>query len=400
MPEINTLASFYDLMLATVEVRSSAVMKLLDGHEVDVTTTKALEKTLKSLENIPKHNSDYYLEITKNHSIVLNLDYEIQELYKDLFFLTNNRDLFLIFLAKQKSNFQQQVDKGINYLSGIKFSNLLTDRDGTINNYCGRYASSVQSIYNAYYLTKYARNCVTNATVLTSAPLKDIGLVDISVAPQSDFIYAASKGREYIDSDGKYNQYPIESAQQNMCNTLNTRLKELLQRPEYSIFALIGSGLQFKFGQTTIARQDINNSITSVNSNAFLLTIKQLVQELDPENQFFRIEDTGKDIEIILTIPHSDKNKQLKDFDKGDGLEFLDGELGLQFVAGPNLICGDTASDIPMFQTSVSKNKETCSIFVTEDEDLKKRVLEISSRAYFVDRPDILIAIFGTLAAE
>lgn len=56
------------------------------------------------------------------------------------------------------------------------FRNLITDRDGTTNNYCDRYASSVQplgrmglskgpvrSAYNAAWLSNFSRHCVDNA---------------------------------------------------------------------------------------------------------------------------------------------------------------------------------------------------------------------------------------------
>ena len=51
------------------------------------------------------------------------------------------------------------------------FRNLITDRDGTTNNYCDRYASSVQSAYNAAWLSNFSRHCVDNAVFITAAPL-------------------------------------------------------------------------------------------------------------------------------------------------------------------------------------------------------------------------------------
>lgn len=73
----------------------------------------------------------------------------------------------------------------------------MSDRDGTVNNYCGRYLSSVQSVYNSVFLTRYAVKKVTNGTILTSAPMENMGLVDIATTSREGvFIYAGSKGRE------------------------------------------------------------------------------------------------------------------------------------------------------------------------------------------------------------
>ena len=52
------------------------------------------------------------------------------------------------------------------------FHNLITDRDGTINNYCDRYKSSIQSAYNSIFLTSFCRTNCTNAVILSAAPLQ------------------------------------------------------------------------------------------------------------------------------------------------------------------------------------------------------------------------------------
>ena len=68
-----------------------------------------------------------------------------------------------------------------------------------------------------------------------------------------------------------------------------------------------------------MARQDIGKSIDEDESKALLSTLEKLTNELDPDHQNFRIEDTGLDVEIILTVETSGDG--LKDFDKGDGGE-------------------------------------------------------------------------------
>ena len=103
--------------------------------------------------------------------------------------------------------------------------------------------------------------------------------------------------------------------------------------------------------------------------------IKEILSQIDPENIFFRIVDTGKDIEIILTIESEEDSNKLKDFDKGDGIKFLNSELKLNLEGeGTNLICGDTDSDSAMVKASMDFSQETIAIFVTDDENLKKKV--------------------------
>ncbi|MFH1429064.1 MAG: trehalose 6-phosphate synthase, partial [Candidatus Margulisiibacteriota bacterium] len=273
----------------------------------------------------------------------------------------------------------------------------IADRDGTINNYCGRYMSSIQSVYNAVFLSRFAINYTNNSVILTSAPLNNIGLADISVCPDKIFIYAGSKGRECLNKQGERKQLPINKDKQNKLDELNNKLEELVIRPEYEVFALIGSGLQYKYGQTTIARQDINNSIPALESESFLSIIKNLVKDTDSKQEYFRIEDTGKDIEIILTIESSEGSDTLKDFDKGDGINYIDKEMGLQLEKGPNLICGDTNADIPMVTASMRKTANTYALFVTSDTVLKQEVSKICPHSFFVPSPDILVTILNNL---
>jgi hydroxymethylpyrimidine pyrophosphatase-like HAD family hydrolase len=121
--------------------------------------------------------------------------------------------------------------------------------------------------------------------------------------------------------------------------------------------------------------------------------------QIDPAGNHFRIEDTGKDIEINLTIDQDSdeenlrqkKATQRKDFDKGDGLLFLNKQLHLRLSDGNNLVCGDTASDIPMAERIFALNPETKVILVTREEDLKTKVRSVIPQCYFVPEPDILV---------
>ena len=366
MATISTLQDFYKLMRETRVVRKRIVLAFIKDKTIAAPKDiQSLKNFLASLETIPQNNGQRRLKLSE--------------------------DKFYDYLNEIDPNFTEEVNTLTAALKNISFKTFISDRDGTVNNYCGRYASSIQSVYNAIFLTRFAYKSVDNAAILTSAPLDNIGLVDISVSPVDAFINAGSKGREYFNKTGQRCQVPIEEAKQEKLNSINTELSALVKKPEYERFSLIGSGLQFKFGQTTIARQDISKTIPEQESENFLKLVSNIVKKTDPNDEFFRIEDTGKDIEIILTI-ENDNTEELKDFDKGDGVKFLNDDIPLNTQDGITLICGDTGSDVPMVSASMEVSKKTFAVFVTRDDKLKEKVKNILPAILIVSTPDVLVA--------
>ncbi len=383
-------------MEKTRTVRATIVNQLVSSQPWNQKQTNALKNALASLKNCSKNDYKADLILEGSDSIKVDLFYEITELEKDIYYLENGEEPFLSYLESLHPDFSFYVKNGVKQLQGIHFNCFITDRDGTINNYCGRYRSSIQSVYNAVFLTRFVMNSTSNPIIITSAPLKDLGLIDVCTLPHQTVIYAASKGREFIDLVGVRRSFPIDTDKQQLIDRLNQRLETLVAEAAYERFSLIGSGLQLKFGQTTIARQDISDSISKDRSKAFLDLIKSIVTELDPTGDNFKIEDTGLDIEIILTF--SDEDGGLKDFDKKEAVRFLDRELNLNMRNGPHLICGDTGSDLPMLEAAMEKSADTRSIFVTKDPQLVERVVAICPQAVMVPEPDMLITILNQLA--
>ena len=395
--QIRTLQEFYRLMMDTKPVKQEIAANYLENISISASLIEKLEQFLHILQNTEKEGENYVLAIPDGKKAPVNMDYEINELQKDIYFLKNGEDAFVKHLREIHPEFEEEVNKGIHQLKNIPFRNFITDRDGTINNYCARYVTSIQSVYNAVFLTRFVKhNNIEIPVILTSAPLINTGLADISVNPDGIFIYAGSKGREYLDKARERNSFPVEREKQEILDEFNEEIFKILKHPEYIVFSYIGSGLQLKFGQTTIARQDVNNVIPEDKSLAFLKTIEQLVAKLDPNQRFFRIEDTGKDIEVILTIEEGDSGS-LKDFDKGDAVKFLNSELNLNIAGGPNLICGDTGSDVPMVTASMKETNDTYALFATQDENLKEKVRNACPNTVFVSGPDMLISILDNL---
>lgn len=396
MLSIRTLQDFYDVMQQTLGIRRYATALKLNEDRIPNDLVDELDVILSSLQDIPQEDGRYILQLDEKQSIPLDLTYEITELQKDIAYLTRPEDKFISSLIDYNPHLADEVNSAFDLFINLNFQNFIADRDGTVNNYCGRYTSSIQSIYNAVFIYRFTQYCAKQSVILTSAPLEDPGLLDMNAMPEGHIIFAGSKGREYYLSDNKRGHYAIAPEQQDYLNRLNHKIKDIIEQPEYSVFSLIGSGLQFKYGQTTIARQDIHQSIPQRKSEDFLKFITNIVKDIDPGNKHFRIEDTGKDIEIILTIEKS--GESLKDFDKGDGLAYLNEELGLEMDQNANLICGDTFSDIPMARQAYEYNNDSWTIFVTQDHELKHQVQHACPNSHFLSTPDTLVVLLNSLA--
>jgi hypothetical protein len=392
---VRTLKQFYELMDQTAVVRRRLVIARLADQAPSSSDIASLQLALASLQTIPGEGDRRQLLIAEGKPIDVDLGYELGELDKDLRYLEVGEEGFFQHLADLHSGFSDQVEPAVARLKTVKINCFITDRDGTINNYCGRYRSSIQSVYNAVFLSRFAKQCTQNPVVITSAPLADPGIVDVSVNPDKTLVYAASKGREFIDLQGTRRSYPVAAEKQALLDQLNQRLLALVAQPDLERFSLIGSGLQFKFGQTTIARQDITDSIPADESAAFLEQIRDMVAELDPGGGNFVIEDTGLDVEVILTIG---EGEGLKDFNKADAVAYLDRELKLQLDKGAQLVCGDTGSDVPMVEAAMAHCSDTWTVFVTRKPDLAERVRATCPNAIIVPEPDFLIATLALLS--
>ena len=377
----------------TVEPRRRAVVSLLEGQSA-AEAVEPLTSVHDEILSLPQDDSgrvvvNLYGEVTTG----VDVGYELGELKKDLAYLEGGQGALFGAMAQETGGgFDREVESVAEFLRSSDTRVFVTDRDGTINNYCARYSTSVQSIYNAVFVTRFAGTLDPHrSVVLTSAPLLAGGLADVATAPTGAFILAGSKGREYQDHNGSVIRYEIDGKQQEKLDALNLRLEQLLRRPEYRQFAYIGSGLQFKYGQSTVARQDYQGSIPPERSEALLAKVFSILQDIDPGDRFFRVEDTGKDIEISLTLPRASGTRRLSEFDKGQGLRFLDESLQLDITSGGVLICGDTHSDVPMVRYVAERTRDFKTIFVSAGDELQERVRQVAPETLFVSSPDVLV---------
>merc|ERR1712125_75748 len=97
-------------------------------------------------------------------------------------------------------------------------------------------------------------------------------------APRGRFTYAGSKGREYFDQSV---QRVIENAElptkeREMVDELHRRILTLCGEPENSKFLGIGSGLQKKFGEVTMARNDPAGTVPEPESRRFMTAVRKI----------------------------------------------------------------------------------------------------------------------------
>lgn len=397
---MKTLREFYEIMGHTKTVRQAMTRRYLADASTDPEGLAQLEQALVTLEGIPRVNDRRELLLDEDRTMGLDLGYEISELGKDLVFFKEGEQALSVLMRSLHPGFDEHLERGVGFLEERVFNNFVTDRDGTINNYCGRYRSSIQSAYNAVFLSRFIWTRTKHAVVITSAPLANPGIVDVSVMPPKTFIYAASKAREFIDASGNHRTFPVDPGQQAKLTELNRRLVRLTETPGFEQYALIGSGLQFKFGETTVARQDISVTIPPPESEAFLERVRKLVAELDPRGTDFAIGDTGLDIEIVLKLEGAGGEAPSREFDKCDGLLFLAEELGLDLSVGPTLVCGNTSSDLRLVEACLGQTDDVRTIFVTQDEGLAARVSGLCPRTLILPQTDMLVSLLDRLAQE
>lgn len=425
MESVRSLEEFYTLNRELRDVRRSIVRAVLSERPTPAGAVGALETVRERIESMPKTDGRYRLPVSTGSDLTLTLepDYELAEIRKDFAFLRNPPDRFIDILAREffsgdEREFSVFLEEGKKLLGRRRFRTMLADRDGTLNNYCGRYRSSIQAVWNAVFLTRFARGRCETSVILTSAPLTGGGLLDVSVAPDRVFTYAGSAGREYLTADGRTERYLMTDRERELMERLAERVRGLVSRQEFRVFTLIGSGLQFKEGQVTLARQDIHGTVPERRSGALRDEITGIIRGLDPEERLLRLEDTGMDLEIVLAAAgpaapedarsapggtqdagsradSSAHRARARGFDKGDGVRFLDERLGLELELGGTLVCGDTGSDLPMARYAVEQAADTVVVFVTRDDALAREVRELSPDAFIVPSPDILVSILN-----
>ena len=349
---VNDLAELYRIVSKIRNLKNKIYLKIIRGKKVD-------EKLIRMLK-------DYLVLLKRRKNSGFN--YEISQLEKDIIYLEKGREGLFNYFKKKYNGFEKEVEDSVEKLKMKRFSILLSDRDGTINNHSEIYRLSIQPVFSAVFLNKFIEKCVEKAIILSSGPLKD--MMELNILRNKKLIYAGSKGLEFYSNKG-LKKYKIDKNKEKSLLKLASDIRNLLKEERYKKFGLIGSGFQIKVGQLAVAKQNISKVISEKESNEFLRGIKGLVDKNGKKN--FILRDTGLDIEIMIS-------NNGRDYDKKDGAEFVLGNLKNENL----LVCGDSETDLAMLRLN-----KVAPLFVA-NEKLKRK---LGKKAICVSNPDVLVSI-------
>lgn len=349
----------------------------------------AMERARDVIESLPGSGDSRDLEVD-DRAVRSNLEYERSELERDIICLREGMS-GVVRRLRVPGAFEEELDAVLSVIRGHHYSAAFSDRDGTIANYAARYRSSHQPLYAAVRLGRFAISACDDFFVVTSGPLYGHGLLSLSAFPEGTVHLAGSKGREFVRADGSTGSYAMSEAGRSAIMSLDARLQELLERTEFRLLQSIGSGYQRKLGQLTVSTQDIHRSVPAELSEQFLNEVQNAVAKVDPDGSRFELDLTGFDVEITLT---SDDDAT-RGYHKGDGVRFLVESCNLDLVQAPVLVCGDTASDLPMLRELTAAGFTTHAIFVAPTDELERDVRGAAAQAAFCSGPDVLVTALG-----
>lgn len=131
---IHTLQEFYDLMERTAAIRRKAVVAVLAGDQARQWHVASLRVALECLNSIPGPESgkpfERLLALDEKHEILVDLDYEITELARDVTFLELGENVLLVLLEDRSPGLLDQARRAALDLDETHFRCLITDRDG------------------------------------------------------------------------------------------------------------------------------------------------------------------------------------------------------------------------------------------------------------------------------
>lgn len=444
-PAPRTFTEFYDLMRMSRTVRMRIVGEALRGR-IARRESERLRDIRDALLAMPRDGEDreHFRLLTHEEGpeLPLRIDYELNELRRDIYLLERGSDALEDLIAAGENDpaggtaapaerFRSEVAEAAQFIADASPTALITDRDGTINNYCDRYRSSVQPAYNAIYLTRFRRTLPGPLAILTAAPLTDGGLLQLSTMPIRTALYAGSKGREFLDRKGRVQRAQLDAEASEALERVNRKLEHLLAEPRFVLFRYVGSGLQLKVGETVLARQTASNGVPSELSAEIASRVESIVKDIDRNGELLTLYDTGKDLEVTAragesdgTAPESTSGGRSKGaehgageraglgaggtglagggadkrtaagsgtFDKGRGIRFLDDAVPLELASQDVLVCGDTSSDLPMFEAVRDMSRSARAILVTEDDELRMDAGSLGIPLCSVSSPDTLV---------
>uniref|UniRef100_A0A7E4UZC4 alpha,alpha-trehalose-phosphate synthase (UDP-forming) n=1 Tax=Panagrellus redivivus TaxID=6233 RepID=A0A7E4UZC4_PANRE len=414
--DVRSLDDFYTLMMRTRDVRRQIVERALKGVPIQphfgISLNNAKESLLQACEANTTILRVKTSTITEGEATLAKFDIktEIDEFEKDLNFIkyVTSDDVYNVeqFINSLQEYHPESRDKyreevialGDMFTDADHFNFFFTDRDGTLKLYSCSYPASVQPAYSGVIQAQFARRCAQTCAIVTTAPMMQIGVLDVSTIPEGYYFFGASAGREwFIDPSTKFKDQSIPEADLELLDRVFLAISLLLEDPNLKHFAWVGSGLQKHYGHLTVAKQDANQSIKKTQSDEIVSKVHKIVKEIDPTGQTLSLKETETDMKIYL------RERETGDiFDKGQGILLLVDHIKCDLKVGTILVCGDSETDLPMLRVCLDANAEgTYTVWVTRNDELKETVRSLceahNNKNYvFVSCPEVLL---GGMAA-
>jgi len=398
LPDPRPLASLDDLtalLAETAVLRRQAVAALVAGSPMPPEAPPALAQALADIEEAVDRDGMAELELAEDQTMRLDLSEERRQLENDVVYLEEGREALLKALAKRHHGLRDLVRRGLRVLAGQSVGVFLCDCDAILRAPGQRFVTAVQPAWNAVALTRFAMARTRKPVLWSEAPLRGPGIVDLATVPPRTFAYAASLGREFRDAAGSEGVAPLSHEKITLLESINARLAILLADPSWRGFTCIGSGLQFRRGETVVARQDENASIDEEASRALLENVHNIIDAVDPERLHFRVDDDGLDLAVTPTATSQDL---WRDFSPAEGLRATDAALSLDLARGPLLACCAGPSGLGLLTALRPLATDLHAIFVTDRDDLGRRALDLCPKATVVPHPDVAAAILSAAA--
>uniref|UniRef100_A0A914C1T9 alpha,alpha-trehalose-phosphate synthase (UDP-forming) n=1 Tax=Acrobeloides nanus TaxID=290746 RepID=A0A914C1T9_9BILA len=408
--EIKTLDDFYSMMMRTRDVRRQIVERVLKGIPIQSHFGISLNNAKESLLLSCKPNTTVlYLKPSSDQEdgelAHFDIKMELDEFEKDLNFLkfiqsddVYNVEQFIntlsLYHPVSDEKFREEVIAiGDLFTDADHFNFFFTDRDGTLKSYSCSYPASVQPAYSGVIQAQFARRCAQTCAIVTTAPMMQIGVLDVSTIPEGYYYYGASAGREwFIDPATKFKDTSIPENHLELLDRIFMAISELLDDPKFRHFNWLGSGLQKHYGHITVAHQDAFHSVPESSAKAIDQKIREIVSQVDPHENVLSIKESETDIKIFL------KSKLSGDiFDKGNGIRLLVRHMKCDLKNGTILVCGDSETDLPMLEECLKGNPQgVFTVWVTTNEELRIRVKEVceqhnNKNFVFVSCPEVLL---------
>ncbi|MHC1711934.1 MAG: hypothetical protein AB9872_07285 [Solidesulfovibrio sp.] len=392
---LESLDAFAALMAETAVSRRQAAAAILAGHPVSPEIPAFLAQAQADLDEAADRDGLAELELAEDQTLRLDVTEETQQLENDVTYLEEGREALLKKLAKRHHGLRDAVRRGLKDIAGQSVNVLLYDFDAALRAPGQRFTTAVQPAWNAVALARFALARSRHPLIWSEAPLSGPGIADLTTVPPRAFAYAASLGRQYKDTEGHDGATPLSLEKASLLESINARLSMLLADPNWRAFGFIGSGLQFRRGETIIARQDALQSLDEEASLSLLEHIHDIVDAVDPERLHFRVEDDGLDVAVTPTSTNQDV---WRDYSPAEGLRAADAALTLDLGQGPHLVCCGGPSGLALLEALLPVTKDVRCIFVTDRDDLGRRAMLACPKTAVVAHPDIAAAILSAAA--